>query len=103
MADELDTLVVDDTGYRTRLTRKFRERKPWRPAGDSRVLAYIPGIVRKVYVSRGQRVKRGDPLLVLEAMKMQNTVDAPRDGLIRVLAVGSGSIVTKGQLLIEFE
>ena len=54
-------------------------------------------------MSRGQRVKHGDPLLVLEAMKMQNTVDAPRDGLVRVVAVGAGSVVTKGQLLVELE
>ena len=99
--DEFKTLIVDDTKYRTRLTRKFGSRKPWVPADSDRVAAYIPGVICRVFVSPGPRVRRGDPLVVLEAMKMQNTINAPRDGTVKTIAVKKGEIVPKGHVLVE--
>jgi len=49
------------------------------------------------------RVKEGDPLLVLEAMKMQNQVVSPHEGTIHALCVSAGDAVTKGQVFLEFE
>jgi biotin carboxyl carrier protein len=48
-------------------------------------------------------VRSGDPLLALEAMKMQNEVVSPCDGTVRALRVSPGDAVTKGQILVELE
>ncbi len=99
--DDFRSLLVDDTVYRTRYTRKFRERSPWHATDPYRLVAFIPGVIRKLIVQPGQRVRRGDALLVLEAMKMQNTVAAQEDGAVRSVAVKVGDAVSKGQLLVE--
>lgn len=98
---DLKTLVVDGTAYRTRYTGKFARRKVYVPRVAGQVVAHLPGVVVAVHVGRGQRVRRGDPLLVLEAMKMQNDVVAPCDGEVGAARVEVGQMVSKGQLLIE--
>lgn len=99
----LTGLTINDTTYRTRLTRKFRGRKAWAPPDPRRVEAFIPGAIREVFVAPGQRIARGAPLLVLEAMKMQNTVGAPSDLTVTRVHVAPGAVVAKGQLLLEVE
>jgi len=100
-APDLKTLVVDGTPYKTRYTRKFASRKPYAVHDASRICAHIPGVVVAVHVRRGQHVKRGDPLLVLEAMKMKNDLTAPHDGTVRAIHVEEGQMAAKGQLLLE--
>jgi len=97
------TLEVDDTAFETALTRKFAKRAAYVPPDPRKVLCFIPGIVRKVHVKPGQKVRRGDHLLVLDAMKMENDITAPADGTIRTIPAVPGQMVTKGQVLIEFE
>ncbi|PHK07691.1 acetyl-COA carboxylase, partial [Nostoc linckia z13] len=63
----------------------------------------IPGLILEISVSVGQEVKENDNLLILEAMKMENTFVSPRAGVIKSIAVNKGDAVDKGQLLIEFE
>jgi 3-methylcrotonyl-CoA carboxylase alpha subunit len=70
-------------------------------SGDS-IAAPMPGIVRLLHVSAGQSVQRGDPLLVLEAMKMEHVLAAPRDCVIASLAVSQGDQVAEGRLLVAF-
>jgi pyruvate carboxylase len=57
--------------------------------------------VLKVVVSKGSPVKRGDHLLITEAMKMETTVQAPKDGVIKEAHVAAGSAISTGDLLIE--
>lgn len=71
-------------------------------AGHAVTKAPMPGLVLKVLVEPGQRVSAGDPLLVLEAMKMENELRAPVDGLVAGVHVSEGDAVGKGALLIEF-
>jgi biotin carboxyl carrier protein len=75
--------------------------------GKSKVVnaikAPMPGLILEINVSVGQEVKENDPLLILEAMKMENSFLSPRDGIIKSIAVEKGNAVDKGQLLIEFE
>lgn len=65
--------------------------------------APMPGTVVKLHVAEGQRVAAGDPLLVLEAMKMEHTVTAPYAGVVRRLPFQSGEAVAAGEPLAEIE
>lgn len=72
--------------------------------GSTGVLsAVMPGMVVKILVNEGDEVKQGMPLLVLEAMKMENEVKSPGDSRIRVIRVKVGETVDTGTLLVEFE
>lgn len=99
---QLKSLVIDDSVYETALTKKFLNRKSYKPVDEKRIEAFIPGLIQKVFVKIDQKVKRGEKLLVLEAMKMQNVVNAPMDGVIKVLPE-EGKIVKKSELLIILE
>jgi len=67
------------------------------------IKAPMPGLILEISVKVGQVVKENDPLLILEAMKMENSFLSPRDGTIKSIEVEKGNAVDKGQLLIEFE
>lgn len=69
----------------------------------SEIEAPMPGLIIEVIVSEGQEVKKGDFLCVLEAMKMENTLLSPRDGIIKNIRILKGQTVDKGAVLIEFE
>lgn len=69
----------------------------------SQIEAPMPGLILDIQVSEGDAVKEGDALLVLEAMKMENVILSPRDGVVRKVAVTRGMAVDKKHLLVEFE
>lgn len=96
-------LIIDDTVYETKLTRKFRLRKKYEAPNPKHLNAFIPGIIRDIYVKPGQLINEGDKILILEAMKMKNTVTSEIKGKIKEIKVTTGKMVTKNQLLIEFE
>jgi biotin carboxyl carrier protein len=66
------------------------------------IKAPMPGMVLNILVSEGQEVKKGDALLVLEAMKMENILKSPSDGVVKKIAAKKGTAVEKNQLLIQF-
>lgn len=66
------------------------------------VKAPMPGMVLNILVGEGQQVKKGDALLVLEAMKMENILKSPCDGIIKRIAASKGTPVEKNQVLIQF-
>ncbi|MFC1484609.1 acetyl-CoA carboxylase biotin carboxyl carrier protein subunit [Candidatus Neomarinimicrobiota bacterium] len=68
---------------------------------SGQVLAPIPGLITGVSVVKEDEVASGDKLLILEAMKMENEITAPMDGIISAVYVSPGEIVEKGALLIE--
>ncbi|SDQ01337.1 biotin carboxyl carrier protein [Mucilaginibacter sp. OK268] len=68
----------------------------------SEIKAPMPGMVLKVFASEGDEVKKGDNLLVLEAMKMENIIKSPADVSIRSIKVKAGDKVEKGQILMGF-
>ena len=63
--------------------------------------APIPGLVASIAVSVGQKVVKGDKLLMMEAMKMQTTVTAPADGVIAELLCALGETVESKDLLVK--
>jgi biotin carboxyl carrier protein len=68
----------------------------------SNIKAPMPGLVLNILVEDGQEIKKGDALIVLEAMKMENILKSPTDGKVKKVAVKKGVAVEKGQILIEF-
>jgi len=91
ISNDLDQLIKD-LGFEVGLTKQVNAIK-----------APMPGLILEINVVVGQTVKENDPLLILEAMKMENSFLSPRDGVIKSIAVTKGDAVDKGQLLIEFE
>ncbi|RAZ69964.1 pyruvate carboxylase [Planococcus maitriensis] len=73
------------------------------PTKENHIAATMPGTVLKVVGEKGLKVKRGDHLLVTEAMKMETTVQAPFDGTIQEIYVTAGDGISTGDLLIEME
>ena len=63
----------------------------------------MPGKVIKIPVSVGAEVRKGESVIVLEAMKMENVITAPIDGVIKKFNIEKGQPVKKGDLLIEIE
>jgi biotin carboxyl carrier protein len=66
------------------------------------IKAPMPGLVLDIRVSEGTEVKKGDPILVLEAMKMENILKSPTDGVVKTINVKKGIAVEKNQVLISF-
>jgi len=88
-----DTYVLDTAG---------RERSVDALAG-SEIAAPMPGVVLTVHATAGQRVRRGDLVCVVEAMKMELRVEAPADGTVTKMLCAPGDQVRRGQRLAEFE
>ncbi len=72
-------------------------------AAQRDVRAPMPGLVLRMMVEPGRRVKAGQGLLVLEAMKMENELRAQADGIVKTVHVAPGDAVGKNALLLEFE
>ena len=69
----------------------------------SQVGSPLPGQVAKIFVSEGEKIIKGDRVLVIEAMKMETTITAEKSGTIKKLHVGSGDNVETKDLLIEIQ
>jgi biotin carboxyl carrier protein len=71
--------------------------------GDGRLEAPMPGSIVAVHVKTGDRVKAGQPVVVLESMKMHNEIVAPHDGVVRHVGCRAGEQVPFGLVLVEIE
>lgn len=67
------------------------------------ITAPMPGLVLDILVEEGQTIEKGDSLLILEAMKMENVIKSPGIGVIKSISVGNKDAVDKGQILLELE
>jgi biotin carboxyl carrier protein len=117
--DNLARIEVNGTAYEVEIHRKVKQSKtptivrptikePPRPSiqrkegGSSHpILAPLPGIILSLKVSKGDIVVKGQLLLIMEAMKMENQVLSDRAGVVENLCVVNGSIVLQGDKLIE--
>jgi len=106
---EGETLTVDlgGTAYRFRLrdarAPKLARRARGADAHRGELHAPMPGLVVDVLAAEGEAVEAGRPVVVIEAMKMQNALVAPVSGRVRRVAVTAGSIVETGALLLAIE
>lgn len=71
-------------------------------AAVKEIKAPMPGLVLKLLVKEGEAVKKNDPVLILEAMKMENVIKSPGDGTVSKLHAAERTAVEKGQLLVSF-
>jgi biotin carboxyl carrier protein len=101
--DILNFLNIDTTLYKTRISQNFENRKKYTPADPKKVLSFIPGTVLDIMVIEGQIVNKGEEMMILDAMKMQNKLKAGYQGKIKKIYVNKGEKVSKGSLLIEME
>jgi len=69
----------------------------------SNIIAPMPGLILDINVKEGEKVSEDSPLLILEAMKMENIITSPREGVIKSITVKKGDTVDKKQLLISYE
>jgi biotin carboxyl carrier protein len=101
--ENLETLKLYTGFYRTRLSTKFRNKKEYRPEDPHLIHSFIPGTIIDVLVKPGQVVNRGDSLMILDAMKMQNHLKCKMDGKVKKILVVKGDKVPKGAPLLEME
>ncbi len=97
---------VEVLGLRHAVSVVDPRRKALRMASGGEVSALrspMPGRVSRVLVSLGDEVKKGQPLCVVEAMKMENELKAPKDGKVKKILVEAGSLVETKAVLVELE
>ncbi|MFQ5837751.1 MAG: biotin/lipoyl-containing protein [Thermoplasmata archaeon] len=98
-----EPLDVRFEGYRHHPTAVPEEPRTAAPLAGGVVRAPMPGRVVAVTVGRGDTVTLGNPLLILEAMKMQNEIPSPFEGVVREIKVAAGAIVGKEDVLMVIE
>ncbi len=72
-------------------------------SGPMKIKSPMSGLIVDVMIEAGQKVEKGTPLLVLEAMKMRNEIKAPRDGVVKELKVQKGQTVDSGTVILTIE
>jgi biotin carboxyl carrier protein len=96
-------LNINTTLYKTRISSKFENRKQYKPADPHIILSFIPGTVIDIFIEIGQEVRKGDLLMILDAMKMKNRLKSNMDGRVKSIFVKEGDKVSKGTVLLEIE
>ena len=94
---------IDGIKYRTKITEGYKNRQHYEPPDDKKLFSAIPGTVLKVLVKPGQKVKMGQSVLILEAMKMKNYIKIETGGVIKQIKVKQGDKISKNHLLLELE
>ena len=94
------SILIDNVRYRTTFTKKFAERKPYEPENPKIIKAFIPGTIKKIHVKRRSKVNQNDEMLILEAMKMNNIIISPIDGVVKEVMVKVGQKVARNAVLI---
>lgn len=79
------------------------QRRGAQATGSGEVKAPMPGLIVDVTTERGATLAKGDTLVILESMKMQNELKSPIDGLVRAIHVEAGQAVDKNELLVEIK
>jgi len=125
--DNIAQLEVNGTSYEVMLDREIKQTKtpklirsvavpstdshpavaktssPSAPKGGGKIKSPLPGVILDIYVKEGDRVKSGQKLLTLEAMKMENNIESDKDGLVVDVKVSKGDNVMEGDILIIIE
>jgi biotin carboxyl carrier protein len=95
--------TVNSAKYLTLLTKKFEKRKVWKRLDPKEVRSFIPGSIIEIYAKEGQKMKAGQVILTLEAMKMYTKVEMPIDGVIKEINVKVGDHVPKNMIMVTIK
>jgi len=98
-SEQFQVQVQDERSRRLNQARKM----PTLPDGELAVSAPIPGLVVKVLVTAGDTIEEGQPLVILEAMKMENEIRSMRTGVVKSIEVAPGQRVEQNAVLIVLE
>ncbi len=101
--EELVGFRLHTMEYQTKVTKKYANRTSWKAPNPNEIKSYIPGTIVKINVKVGDKVKEGESLLVLEAMKMQNQIAMPFDGTVKEILVKEGDKIPKNELMVVIE
>jgi acetyl/propionyl-CoA carboxylase alpha subunit len=96
-----DTLYVHSSLGSRVVSRLARHPIPQSASASGAASSPMPGVVLKILVSEGQQVAAGDALLILEAMKMEQTIRAAADGFVEKINVQTGQVVSPGDVLVQ--
>ena len=91
IADQYDQLI-NEMGLSAGKSQKLQSIK-----------APMPGLILEILVAAGETIEKGTPIVILEAMKMENTLKSEGGGVVKSIEVKAGNAVDKGQILIEME
>lgn len=91
------TLAVPSTDSHPSVSKTA---SPSAPKGTGNIKSPLPGVILDIYVREGDMVKIGQKLLMLEAMKMENTINADKEGKVTSIKAGKGDSVMEGDILI---
>ncbi len=100
---ELKNLIIQGAIYKTTFTKKFENRVNYESPNENMLYSFIPGTINDIYVKTRQKVKEGETLLLLEAMKMQNQVRMPFDGEIVKIHVKKDETIPNRHLMVEIK
>lgn len=98
-----DYFTLDGVEYQTTIPKKNRDKKPYKAKDPKEIFAFIPGTILKVFVKPKEKVKKGDKLLILQAMKMSNELLSPVNGIVAEVNIKVGDTVNKSQVLIKIK
>lgn len=100
---ELKNLIVQGAIYKTQYTWKFENRVNYETPNENMIYSFIPGTIVDIFVKTKQKVKEGETLLLLEAMKMENQVRMPFDGQIVKIHIKKDEVIPKRHLMLEIK
>lgn len=100
---ELKNLIIQGAVYKTTFTKKFENRENWEAPDENLLFSFIPGTIIDIFVKHKEKVKEGETLLLLEAMKMQNQVRMPFDGEIVKIHVKKDQVIPRKHLMVEIK
>ena len=100
---KLKTLIIDGERYRTSLNSKFENRKIWIKPDKKSVISFIPCTIIKVFANEGQSVTKDDEMVLIEAMKMQNTIYFPMSGKVKRVNIKNGDKIPKGFVMLQYK
>ncbi len=95
--------VVNSAKYLTLTTTKYDRRKKYQATDPKEIRSIIPGSIIEIFVTPGQKLKAGDVLLTLDAMKMYTRIEMPFDGVIKSVDVAKGDRIPKNAVMITIE
>lgn len=100
--ENVEVLELPGGQYETQLSVKYRNKVAYRHVSPYCMEAFMPGTIREICVKVGDKVSKGQKVMVLDAMKMDNELLSPVDGVVKSIGVEVGKSIPKHQLLIEF-